>query len=107
MPVSGMTPITPPMLMSACTTIHTVIPVARWLEKRSSARAAIRTPSHANAPNANSTQSDPARPRSLPMTAKMKSVCAFGNRPQGATEVPTPEPVRWPEPSATSDCTIW
>ena len=42
------------------------------------------------------------------MTAKMKSVCAFGRKCHFARPAPSPTPVDAAAcPSAISDCTIW
>ena len=41
------------------------------------------------------------------MTAKMKSVCAFGRNIHFARPAPSPTPLTPPLPSAISDCAIW
>ena len=77
-PDTGSSPTTPPMLTAAWATTQTVIPAARSVPNRSGARSAARIPRTANAANSPRTASVPMRPSSSPMTAKMKSVCAFG-----------------------------
>ena len=51
MPVIGSSPHTAPMLITACPTIHAVMPAARSAPNRSAARAAARMPSTANPAN--------------------------------------------------------
>src|SRR5581483_9260620 len=106
-PETGSRPTTPPMLMAAWAVTHTVMPAARSMPKRSGARAATRTPRTANATNSERTSSEPIRPSSSPLTAKMKSVCAFGRKCHLARPAPRPTPVSPPVPMAMSDCTIW
>ena len=70
-PVMGRTPITTPMLTTACITIHAVMPVAARRENRSGTRRAIRSPAKASRPYRNVTHSVPMSPSSSPRMAKM------------------------------------
>jgi hypothetical protein len=49
-PVIGNTPITTPMLTTACITIHAVMPVAARRENMSGTRRAMRRPAKASPP---------------------------------------------------------
>ncbi len=107
MPVTGSSPTTAPMLITACAITHTVTPAASSEPNRSGAGIAMRTPSTANTANRPSTRKHPIRPSSSPMMAKMKSVCALGRKFHFERLAPSPTPVKPPLPSAINDCTIW
>ena len=77
-PVMGRTPITAPMLTTAWTTIHAVMPVAARRANRSGTRLAIRSPAKASPPYRTVTHSVPMSPSSSPMMAKMKSLVDSG-----------------------------
>ncbi len=102
--MSGIRPITPPTLMSACVTIHAVTPPASSMPKRSGARSATRTPSTAITANSAITINAPRKPNSSPMIAKMKSVWASGKKPHLALPSPSPVPGKPPDAIPTSDC---
>ena len=50
-PDTGSRPTTDPMLMTACPTIHAVMPPASSMPNRSGARSAVRTPRYASPAN--------------------------------------------------------
>jgi hypothetical protein len=72
-PVIGRTPITAPMLTTACSTIQAVIAVAARRQNTSGTRRATRRPAKASPPYSAVTHIVPTRPSSSPMMAKMKS----------------------------------
>ncbi len=77
-PVTGSMPVTPPMLMMACTAIQAVMPPASSWLKRSAARSDVLTPRYRMARNSPITPITPMRPSSSASTAKMKSVWDSG-----------------------------
>ncbi len=77
-PVTGMSPVTAAMFITAWTPIMIVRPPATSLANRSEADNAILIPAHTSTPNAAMTEMVPSSPSSSPMIAKMKSVCAAG-----------------------------
>ena len=81
MPVTGSTPITAPMLITAWLVIHMVMPTANRLPNRSGAPVAARSPYQARAKNRARRTTAPIRPSSSPTTEKMKSVWALGSVP--------------------------
>ena len=107
MPVTGRTPMTAPMLITAWLVIQVVMPTARRLPNRSGARVAARRPNQARAKNRPRSTTAPTRPSSSPTTEKMKSVWALGRSPHFWRPPPRPRPKTWPEPSPISDCHTW
>ena len=99
-PVMGRTPITAPMLIAACTTIHAVMAVAPRRENMSGTRRAILSPAKARPPYRTVTHSVPMSPNSSPMMAKMKSVVDSGTHPHFPPLEPRPTPNQPPEPIA-------
>ena len=78
MPVSGMSRVTPPMMMKVCRAKAVARPAASSLEKPSGAKTAMRKPRHTKSRYTRTTPAAPSRPISLAMAVKMKSVCRSG-----------------------------
>ena len=80
-PVTGRSPTTAPMLITAWLVTQVVTPTASRLPNRSGARVAARSPYQARAKKSPRRRTAPTRPSSSPTTEKMKSVWALGSRP--------------------------
>ena len=95
-PVTGSMPMTAPMLMTACPTIHAVMPAAS--SSRSGRGPAARSGRRARrgARTGRRRARVPTRPSSSPMMAKMKSVWALGRKPHLARLAPRPTPASVP-----------
>ena len=78
MPVIGKDAVTTPMLMSACTVIILVTPVASRHAVASGAFIAALYPRHARKKKSAIMAVQPMKPSSSPAMAKMKSVWASG-----------------------------
>ena len=104
-PVSGMKPVTPPMMMKACRQMDVVRPTAVKAAMSDLARAAVRKPRTAKSMNRNMTPDAPSRPISSAMAEKMKSLCTSGMKV--GMPRPMPQPKSPPSASEYSDCTSW
>ena len=94
MPVSGMSLVTPPTMMNACSTMTEVRPTAANELTSLFARAAVTNPRMAKHRNKSSTPAAPRRPISSAMSAKMKSLSTTGIC--SARPLPSPTPNRSP-----------
>ena len=103
-PVMGSRATTTPMLMNAWRHSQAVMPAARSAPNVSGAASATRTPEYARSRNRVMTTIAPTIPNSWPISAKMKSLNAFGTNTRLS---PSPVPSRPPTPSASSPWTAW
>ena len=110
-PVSGMTRVTPPTMMNACSTIMLVRPTATKLDTSDFARAAVKKPRMAKHRNSSSTPEAPSRPISSAMSAKMKSLSTTGMALNAsvppARPLPRPTPNRSPSAMEYSAWHSW
>ncbi len=103
-PITGRTPMTTPMLISAWPSTHTMTPVVAMTTNGSSARCATRTMPTASATSSSRTDRVPGSPSSSPTMAKMKSLCASGSHAHFSRLAPRPRPHQPPEASAHMPC---
>ena len=89
-PVRGMSLVTPPTMMNACSTIMDVRPTATNELTSLFARAAVTKPRTAKHRNSSSTPAAPRRPISSAMAAKMKSLSTTGIWSARPRPMPTP-----------------
>ena len=112
-PVSGISPLTPPMITKTCRPRVKARPPASSLPNES--RTVDRGPQPAldDEQVATSSAVRPNRPISSPMPAKMKSLCtsgttyAVGRSARYGRPLPGPAPNSPPVPSPSSDWTSW
>ena len=104
-PVRGMSFVTPPTMMNACSTMTVVRPAATNELTSLFARAAVANPRMAKLRYSSSSAAAPRRPVSSPMHAKMKSLSTTGI----SVDRPSPIPVPNSPPSAREYrvCTSW
>ena len=91
MPVIGTSVTTTAMLMNAWMHSQPVMPAASRAPNVSGAASATRAPEYARRANSATTRTEPTSPNSWPISAKMKSLNAFGTDTR-----------LWPSPRPTS-----
>ena len=102
-PVIGSSATTTPMLMNAWRQSQAVMPAARSAPNVSGAASATRTPEYASSRKSVMTTIAPIIPNSCPISAKMKSLNAFGTNTRLP---PRPVPTSPPTPRASRPWTV-
>lgn len=104
-PVSGISPVTPPATTKTCSAIADESPTANSLPNGSRAARAVRRPRCTSRAYSRKIAIRPVSPSSSPNEPRMKSLFAAKLISQ-ERPWPRPEPVTPPEPSAISDWPI-
>jgi hypothetical protein len=103
-PVKGMSATIALRLITVCSDIHDVTPIASNLPNPSCARLAILNPRQEANMNIRMTATPPTKPVSSPIIANIESVLASGRYSYFWRDCPIPTPNHPPDPNPNSAC---